>query len=418
MLSDVPDSIVLASREGPVVKSGKSVLSFSGYIQPQFQAGQKNENSITGEFQGGVFDKDVDNRFRLRRGRIRFDYIFYDKQNLPSTYFVFQFDGTEQGVNIRDFWGRYYENKLNYFSFTAGMMPRPFGHELQLSSSARESPERGRMSQLLMKTERDLGVELTFHPRSVAHRLHLLQIELGVFNGQGLAGNKEFDSKKDFIGRISLKPRAIKTIKNLKISGGVSTLLGGIVNRTDQLYSLQKNEGSWVMASRHLNNNGKISKRRYYGADFEIETASINWRTELRLEHIFGTQTGTANSSVTPGVYPVLNDSPKPLYMRPFNGSYFNFIQNVLNENNQLLLKFDWYDPNIKIKSTKVDAGSGFSEGDIRFSTLGFGLLRRINKHFKIIAWYDRIWNENTRIVGFEKDVNDNVFTLRGQFSF
>ena len=117
---------------------GKSVLSVSqrfdhirigGYIQPQFQvAQQKGAKSYI----GGDFPQNVNNRFTLRRGRIRFDYVRINKKNKASVQFVFQFDGTERGVFIRDFWGRLFENKYQLFSFVAGMFARPFSYELNL----------------------------------------------------------------------------------------------------------------------------------------------------------------------------------------------------------------------------------------------------------------------------------------------
>jgi hypothetical protein len=120
----------------------------------------------------------------LRRGRIRFDYIHFNLNNKPSIQFVFQFDGTERGVFIRDFWGRIFENKYKLFAFTAGMFARPFSYELNLSSSDRETPERGRMSQILMRTERDLGAMISFEPRKKDHPLRYLKIDAGFFNGQ------------------------------------------------------------------------------------------------------------------------------------------------------------------------------------------------------------------------------------------
>jgi hypothetical protein len=88
---------------------GKSVLSVSqrfdhvrigGYMQPQFQlAGGKGIKS----YAGGDFPLNVNNRFTLRRGRIRFDYVRFNKTSKASVQFVFQFDGSERGVFIRDF---------------------------------------------------------------------------------------------------------------------------------------------------------------------------------------------------------------------------------------------------------------------------------------------------------------------------
>ncbi|MEP6926424.1 MAG: porin, partial [Ginsengibacter sp.] len=168
---------------------GRSVLSVSqrydhirigGYIQPQFQlAQQKGAKSYI----GGDFAPNVNNRFMLRRGRIRFDYVHFNKNDKASVQFVFQFDGTERGVFIRDFWGRLFENKFKFFAFALGMFGRPFSYELNLSSSDRESPERGRMSQILMKTERDLGAMISFEPRKPNDPLRFLKIDAGLFNG-------------------------------------------------------------------------------------------------------------------------------------------------------------------------------------------------------------------------------------------
>src|SRR5690606_37973347 len=52
-------------------------LRFSGYIQPQFQyIQQKGAKS----YAGGDFPKEVNNRFMLRRGRIRVDYERFNEE--------------------------------------------------------------------------------------------------------------------------------------------------------------------------------------------------------------------------------------------------------------------------------------------------------------------------------------------------
>src|SRR6185436_19203938 len=69
-------------------------LRISGYIQPQYQVA--SEPGIK-SYEGGDFPPNSNNRFMLRRGRIRFDYVhFSENPNKPSVQFVFQFDGTER----------------------------------------------------------------------------------------------------------------------------------------------------------------------------------------------------------------------------------------------------------------------------------------------------------------------------------
>lgn len=190
---------------------GKGMLSIyerynrvriSGYIQPQFQFITRKGAETYG---GGNFSAQANNRFMLRRGRLRVDYAHLNDHNDPTSYFVFQFDGTERGVAIRDFWGRFYENKFKIFALTTGMFARPFGYEVNLSSANRESPERGRMSQILMRTERDIGVMLTVTSRKSIEWSEKLKLDVGVFNGQGMSGPMDYDSHKDVIGRFSLK---------------------------------------------------------------------------------------------------------------------------------------------------------------------------------------------------------------------
>ncbi len=92
------------------------------------------------------------------------------------------------------------------------------------------------MSQILMKTERDLGAMITFKPRKPNHPLRFLKIDAGVFNGPGLTASADYDSHKDFIGRMALKPFLVT--KNIQLSMGASCLNGGIY-KTRGIYTLQ-----------------------------------------------------------------------------------------------------------------------------------------------------------------------------------
>ena len=391
-------------------------LRFGGYMQPQFQyaeaKGVKN-------YSGGDFSGNSDNRFMLRRGRIRIDYLHNDAENRPLAYFAFQFDGTERGVAIRDFWGRFYENKLSLFSLTMGMFARPMGFEANYSSSEREAPERGRMSQILMKTERDLGAMLTIENRTGGKFMKWAKLDVGVFNGQGLACPSEYDNHKDVIGRFSIKPRKLKKA-GLTIAGSVSGYYGGIVSQSPWLYTSQEVGGKAVMKGDSTPSNvGYIAARKYIGADIQIKTTNQKWATELRAEYIRGLQSGTAGSSETPGSYPVTTaNAPLPLYTRSFDGAYLYLLQNIAGKRHLLILKYDWYDPNTKAAGKDVVATSGYSAADVKYSTAGFGYLYHINSHVKVVFFYDMIMNEETSITGYTKDIKDNIFTCRVQYRF
>ncbi|WP_205410024.1 porin [Flavihumibacter solisilvae] len=383
-------------------------LRISGYIQPQFQYIQ-TKGAAT--YAGPNFQPNSNNRFILRRGRVRFDYARFNKNDKLSAQFVFQFDGTERGVNIRDFWGRVFENKFEVLGFTMGMFARPFGYEVNLSSQDRESPERGRMSQILMRTERDLGAMASFEPRGKSHKLKWLKVDAGVFNGQGLTGTAEYDSYKDFITRASFKPVAINN--SLRMSGGLSYLNGGFIQNTKYVYEMGKPNGApGFIVDSSESNLGEKAPRIYYGADAQWELRHHNSVTTLRAEYWWGTQTGTDETTETPGVI-----ENQPYYVRKFNGAFF-YLLHAFGKN-QVGVKFDWYDPNTKVKGDDISKShDNMNPADIRYNTLGVGYLNYINENLKLVLWYDFVMNEKTQLEGYTEDIKDNVLTFRLQFRF
>lgn len=388
-------------------------IRLSGYIQPQFQATQTRGAK---NFSGGDFATNSSSRFMLRRARVRFDYVHFPKTGKgPSLQFVFQFDATERGVNVRDVWGRFFENKFQLFAFAAGLFARPFSYELNLSSADRESPERGRMSQILMKTERDLGAMATFEPRSKTSKLKFLKVDLGVFNGPGLSSTTDYDSHKDIIGRIVIKPQNIS--KKISLGAAASVLYGGLSQNTKYVYHTETNAGlkNFVVDS-SANNIGKIAPRNYYGMDAQLKIKNKVGFTEFRAEFITGKQTASATSSETPAA---LFTGTESYYVRKFNGAYFYFLQHLGSTHHQLGIKYDWYDPNTEVKTDEIGkAGSNQNVANIKFSTLGFGYIWHITENAKLVLWYDRIVNEKTQLAGYTTDVKDDVFTCRLQFRF
>jgi Phosphate-selective porin O and P len=377
-------------------------LRFSGYIQPQFQLTAQNGAATT--YSGGDFAPLANNRFMLRRGRLRLDYANYYPDGSPRVFFVFQFDGTERGVFVRDFFGRFYNNKLKLFYVTTGLFARPFGFEINLSSSDRESPERGRMSQILMKTERDLGVMVTFEPRKAAAFFKFMRLDVGVFNGQGLSGPGEYDSHKDLIARLVLKPASLG--RKITLTGGVSLLRGGLAQLSPVVYRM--NAENFVRDS-SVSNVGRISKRNYYGIDMQLKIPNQVGNTELRLEYI----TGTRTTSETPGI---LASAGTAFYERPFDGAYAYLLHTFKGNKHQLGIKYDFYDPNKQVNGTFID--SRFTAADVRFDTWSVGYNSFINENLRLQLWYEFVKNETTQLLSFNKDIADNVLTCRLQYRF
>ena len=384
-------------------------------MQPQFQVAQSDGAQ---SYEGGNFSQYSRSRFMLRRARVKIDYLLRTQEKLPRVLFTFQIDATERGVIVRDMFLRLFETKYNTLSMSAGFFARPFGYEVNLGSSHRETPERGRMSQILMPGERDLGVMFSFEPQEKDHRWYHFKWDAGFFNGQGASGVTDFDSHKDFISRITIKPYAIKKIE---IGGGLSFLRGGWKNGTKYVYEsgLASNGDKIFVVDSSASNLGSSAPRHYYGADVQLKLHHHWGVTEGRAEYWFGTQPGTVNSSTNPGALPNSNGNPLPTYVRHYNGAFFYFLQNIINPKHQLILKYDWYDPNIKVKKSEIGkAGTNLTSADIKFSTLGFGYVYHLNPQTKIIFYYDIVRNEVTQLNDFTADQKDNVFTCRLQFRF
>jgi len=413
-LADFDSLLFVKDTLRPVLKRFEN-LRISGYIQPQYQVAQSKG---AGSYSGGDFAPQSDNRFMLRRARVKIDYFLATDDNYPRALFTFQVDATERAVGLRDMFVKLYEAKRNKFSLTAGMFARPFGYEVNLSSTFREAPESGRMSQILMPSERDLGAMLTYEPLRREARNKIIKIDAGIFNGQGLSGRTEFDSYKDFISRITIKP--VKS-GHWSFSGGLSLLDGGWINGTKYVYEIASQPGGdkyFAVDSTPSNLGGK-APRKYYGADVQA-VLNHGWgETEFRAEYWAGKQSGTATTTTNPGDIPASNGVPLPTYIRNFDGAFLLFLQNIINKKNQLIVKYDWYDPNTDVDGTQIGkSGTNLTPADIKFSTLGLGFLHHINENIKVILYFDRVKNETTQLAGYTEDLKDNILTIRIHFRF
>lgn len=413
-LSDIDSSFFIKDTVRPIIKRFEN-LRITGYIQPQFQKAQSDGSP---SYAGGNFSQYSSSRFMLRRARVKIDYLLPSKERFPKAMFSFQIDATERGVIVRDMFLKLFETKRNLFSLTTGLFARPFGYEVNLSSTFRETPERGRMSQILMPSERDLGLMVSHEPQDKKSKISHFKFDIGFFNGQGLSGTTDFDSYKDLISRVFIKPY---TINKTEISGGLSFLRGGWKNGTKYVYEsgTASNGDNVFVVDSSTANLGKASPRHYYGADAQVKLHHGWGETECRAEYWFGTQPGISASTSNPGTLPTSNGNPVPTYVRHFDGVFLLFLQNIINAKHQLMVKYDWFDPNIKVKNSEIGkSGTNLSVGDIKFSTLGLGYTYHLNPQTKLVLYYDIINNENTLLSGYTQDIKDNILTCRIQFRF
>lgn len=383
-------------------------LKITGYVQPQWQY---IDSAGAPSFAGGDFTNGTGkyfSRFTMRRGRFKFTYEYKNAEFMINT------DATEKGLAMRETFVKVSDPWLNMFSVTMGLLQTQFGFEVTQSSSIRETPERARYNQILFSTERDLGVfgSMQFPKTS---KLNGLKLDVAVMNGS--AGvSPEFDSHKDFTGRLQYS----KTAKNEKIAFalGASYYHGGYRLGSVKDYDFQtltNGDNGYAYASDTANYN-RVAQRIYMGADLQL---SIDWGkigiTTIRGEYIQGEQPGVASNSLSPRGVPT-----STIYHRNFNGAYFYLIQNIGMSRFQVVLKYDWYDPNVKIAGMDIGKSGTNTKniGDIRFDTYGFGLNVRVHSHVKLMAYYDYVINEGTLVSGYAKDIKDNVVTVRLQYKF
>ncbi|MCD7973248.1 MAG: hypothetical protein LUG18_11395 [Candidatus Azobacteroides sp.] len=377
------------------IKSLKK-LKVSGYIQTQYQHGEKDASLKVGNSTSND-DKSFE-RIGIRRGRIKFTY----DEGIGSA--VFQLDITEKGVSFKDAYLNLKDPWFNTSSLRAGIFDRPFGYEISYSSSRRESPERSAIFQALFPDERDLGAMLILQP-SKTSPLNFLKLEAGLFAGNGIS--QEVDNRKDFIGHLSASK---KIGKNTSFGLGVSGYFGSVYQGKEKVFKI---ENGGFVANEDEANIGKYARRKYMGFDGQISHKSTIGKTQLRAEYLFGQQPGKASSAKSPnGGLPDYDT-----YIRDFCGGYVILVQDLGTSPFSLVAKYDWYDPNTKISKNEVGQ-NGTSVADRAQNTWGVGALWNATENVRLQAYYEFNNYEKTDFIAGNSDLKANVFTLRLQYKF
>lgn len=391
----------IAAIEADLGKMGN--LKISGYVQGQWQLAE--QKGIAAFTDGGSFKPDSDNRFMIRRGRIKFTYTYGIAQ------LVVQPDFTEKGVGIKDVYLNV-TSKSKVVGGQVGLFDRPFGYEISYSSSVRESPERSRVFLSLFPGERDLGAMLILRGKSGP--LADFTLNAGLFNGNGIG--QETDSRKDFIGRLAY----LKKFDNSQVGGEFSYYNGGVRNPVANDYTFKKGVGFTENEVRE----GSYAKRQYFGVGAQFLQLWGAGTTNIRSEFLWGQQPGTFKTNADPGGTS-LGAGTDPLYLRNFNGFYAILVQDIGRSKHSVVLKYDYYDPNTKVKGNEIGLLPGTGAADIAYNTYGFGYLFRWNANIRLMAYYDIVKNETSDhlasenpLEDFSRRIKQNVLTLRVQVKF
>jgi hypothetical protein len=397
-------------------------IKVSGYVQTQYRLAELEGTAAP--FSGGNMPRNVKGQFELRRGRLKVQY------EDALARFVFQLEGRQSGVTVKDAYGAFTEPWLRSFGVQAGIFDRPFGYEVSYSSGSRESPERSRVVQTLLPGERELGAKVFYAPQYGA--MDFLRVDLGIVNGSGPL-SAEFDNFKDVLGRAGVQLPFGDG--GAEVDLGISGYLGNVRSNTRYVWSMgtvSPGIDGFVVDS-SLSNIDHGIPRRYLGFDTQLyyEVPALGGAV-VRGEVITGTQPGgssaaeppdalgTSHTTVSPSTQP-----SGPIYKRNFLGWYLYLVQN-LGENNQIVAKFDSYDPNTDVAGSGFTLSGNLTPADLRFSTFGLGLVHHWNEYVKFVAYYEWVSNEtvgpaaapNSTLAPYTEDLKDNVLTLRMQIRF
>lgn len=389
---------VLKSAYGGAQHPLTNPLKISGYLQAQMEYGQKEA-----VLKVGTANSDQTrsfNRIGIRRGRIKLKY----SEGIGAA--VFQVDLTEKGVGLKDAYIEVYEPWLNVLSLRMGVFNRPFGFEIEYSSSNRASPERARVFQTLFPEERDLGVMISLQgpPSSF---LQFVKLDAGLFAGNGI--KKETDNRKDFIGHLSVH---LCAEEQWRCALGFSYYKGSVYQGSPFVYTMGA-EGfrqDWDPA--HV---GDFARREYVGMDFQLYFTNRVGMAKITAEYLFGRQPGAQSNSYSPNasVLPV-----HEVYLRDFKGGYLQLVYQWNALPLGLVLKYDGYDPNTRVRGQALGQGHT-SKGDVAYETYGAGVYWRMNTQVKLTAYYEYITNETSPYLhGFIADKKDNTLNLRLQYKF
>lgn len=356
-------------------------IKVSGYIQAQYMVADVKNGALSATYNvpGNAIGKTVYSReaFLIKRGRLKTTY------DAGLAQYVLELDATQDGVGVKDAYASFSEPWLKLFKATIGAMDRPFGYEVSYSSSQLESPERSRIIGNLFPKEKDIGAMIEFAQEDGP--MSWLNIKGGYYNGMTNITDED-DDYKDLIGRVGVKIPLQQA--GFDIEGGASGYFGnvtdydttgagtGIAGR--EFEPTNSATTGWTMTT---GQKGKLFKRDYFGADLQLYYATpVIGGTCLKGEYIQGyhpTKSGAADfygsgASVTAG---------NAIYERPISGFYAYFIQNIDPASLQIVLKYDVYDPNTKVKAgdfTTANTAAGataLTNQDLAYSTFGFGLL-------------------------------------------
>ena len=354
-------------------------IKISGYIQSQW------------EYYGNDLAKTngYSNTFWIRRARVKFTY-----EALDGVKFVLQPDFSTGNFALKDAYAVVNIPKLTDWTLWAGQMNRP-DYEVEYSSGQREVMERSRFIRAIYPGEREVGVKLEYIGTKIPLKFQLMAMN-GNFTG---AQQKDIDSNKDLLGRLVYSVKLPGA--GLGIDLGPSIYHGG--NKAKVNPYVVKSDGTLdsITVNHYLDKN-------WIGGEIQI-FADILGGTALKGEYVAGINS-TASTTAAPA--PSATETAKRATantIKNFSGYYLYLIKNI-GPKNQLVAKYDYYDPNTKL------SGDAVAKSDLNYKTVTLAWQHYLNDFIRITLQYEMPKNETN--TAYASDFKDNTFSVRIQAKF
>lgn len=351
-------------------------IKVSGYVQAQY------------EYYGSDLEKTngYNNTFYIRRARVKFTY-----EPADGIKFVLQPDFSTNNLSLKDAYAIVNIPKLKEFTLWAGQMNRP-NYEVEYSSGQREVLERSRVIRTLYPGEREIGVKLEYNGITIP-----LKFQLMVMNGNFTGPTpKDIDSKKDLMGRLVYSVKLPGA--GVGIDFGANGYFGGNLAKTNQYF---KTSGGTLDS---LNSVWRYLDKNWFGGEIQI-FADVLGGMSLKGEYVTGTNSTPSTIAMTATMS---QKKASPNLYNNFSGYYLYFIKNI-GSKNQFVARYDYYDPNIKLKS---DAAGN----SLYYKTLTLAWQYYLNDNIRVSLNYEMPKNETNATNPVDK--KDNMLGVRIQAKF
>ena len=354
-------------------------IKISGYIQAEYR-----------NYESGLVkyvSYDPYSTFLIRRARIKFTY-----EALDGVKFVLQPDFSTGNLSLKDAYAVVNIKKLKDWSLWAGQMDRP-NYEVEYSSSQREVMEYSRFIRAIYPAEKEIGVKLEYNGSKVP-----LKFQLMVLNGNFTGAQPiDVDTKKDIMTRLVYSVKLPNA--GIGIDFGVNGYYGGTRAKTNPFIST----GNPLIVDSVA--TGTYLDKHWLGSEFQLYSDFLGGMS-IKGEYTAGVNNYASLTGLAGGIAAAKGDPNK---VRDFAGYYLYLIKNI-GAKNQLVARYDYYDPNTK---TSSDAST---TSELYYKTLDVAWQYYMNDNIRISVQYDMPKNEtNTKT---PSDLKDNTLTVRIQAKF